>query len=177
MFFFMKNKLINNIRIVKDFPKKGINFYDISSLLANPEFFNKAVNQMSHIVKQMKPTAIAAIDSRGFIFASIIAYKLKIKLIMIRKKGKLPGKIYKEKYKLEYGTNDLEIQKDFLSSSDNVIVVDDILATGGTFNAAFKLISKNNAKILGSISLLELVFLDGRKKLKYEHHSLLSVNT
>jgi len=173
----MKNKLINNIRIVKDFPKKGINFYDISSLLANPEFFNKAVNQMSHIVKQMKPTAIAAIDSRGFIFASIIAYKLKIKLIMIRKKGKLPGKIYKETYKLEYGANDLEIQKDFLFSSDNVIVVDDILATGGTFNAAFKLISKNNAKILGSISLLELVFLDGRKKLKYEHHSLLSVNT
>ena len=173
----MKNKLINNIRIVKDFPKKGIDFYDISSLLANPELFNKAVNQMSHIVKQMKPTAIAAIDSRGFIFASIIAYKLKIKLIMIRKKGKLPGKIYKETYKLEYGTNDLEIQKDFLSSSDSVIVVDDILATGGTFNAAFKLISKNNAKILGSISLLELVFLDGRKKLKYEHHSLLSVNT
>jgi adenine phosphoribosyltransferase len=173
----MKNKLINNIRIVKDFPKKGINFYDISSLLANPALFNKAVNQMSYKVKKMKPTAIAAIDSRGFIFASIIAYKLKIKLIMIRKKGKLPGKIYKEKYKLEYGTNDLEIQKDFLSSSDNVIVVDDILATGGTFNAAFKLISKNNAKILGSISLLELVFLDGRKKLKYEHHSLLSVNT
>jgi adenine phosphoribosyltransferase len=173
----MKNKLINNIRIVKDFPKKGINFYDISSLLANPALFNKAVNQMSYKVKKMKPTAIAAIDSRGFIFASIIAYKLKIKLIMIRKKGKLPGKIYKEKYKLEYGTNDLEIQKDFLSSTDNVIVVDDILATGGTFNAAFKLISKNNAKILGSISLLELVFLDGRKKLKYEHHSLLSVNT
>ena len=173
----MKNKLINNIRIVKDFPKKGIDFYDISSLLANPELFNKAVNQMSHIVKQMKPTAIAAIDSRGFIFASIIAYKLKIKLIMIRKKGKLPGKIYKETYKLEYGANDLEIQKDFLFSSDNVIVVDDILATGGTFNAAFKLISKNNAKILGSISLLELVFLDGRKKLKYQHHSLLSVNT
>ena len=132
---------------------------------------------MSYKVKKMKPTAIAAIDSRGFIFASIIAYKLKIKLIMIRKKGKLPGKIYKEKYKLEYGTNDLEIQKDFLSSNDNVIVIDDILATGGTFNAAFKLISKNNAKILGSISLLELVFLDGRKKLKYEHHSLLSVNT
>ena len=177
MFFFMKNKLINNIRIVKDFPKKGINFYDISSLLANPALFNKAVNQMSYKVKKMKPTAIAAIDSRGFIFASIIAYKLKIKLIMIRKKGKLPGKIYKETYKLEYGTNDLEIQKDFLSSTDNVIVVDDILATGGTFNAAFKLISKNNAKILGSISLLELVFLDGRKKLKYEHHSLLSVNT
>jgi adenine phosphoribosyltransferase len=173
----MKNKLINNIRIVKDFPKKGINFYDISSLLANPALFNKAVNQMSYKVKKMKPTAIAAIDSRGFIFASIIAYKLKIKLIMIRKKGKLPGKIYKETYKLEYGTNDLEIQKDFLSSSDNVIVVDDILATGGTFNAAFKLISKNNAKVLGSISLLELIFLDGRKKLKYQHHSLLSVNT
>ena len=173
----MKNKLLDNVRIVKDFPKKGINFYDISSLLANPVLFNEAINQMTRRVKKMKPTSIAAIDARGFIFASTIAYKLKIKLIMIRKKGKLPGKIYKETYKLEYGTNDLEIQKDFLSTNDKVVVVDDILATGGTFNAAFKLIKKNNAKILGSVSLLELVFLDGRKKLKYDHHSLLSVNT
>ena len=173
----MKNKLLDNIRIVKDFPKKGINFYDISSLLANPVLFNEAINQMTRRVKKMKPTSIAAIDARGFIFASTIAYKLKIKLIMIRKKGKLPGKIFKEIYKLEYGTNDLEIQKDFLSTNDKVVVVDDILATGGTFNAAFKLIKKNNAKILGSVSLLELVFLNGRKKLKYDHHSLLRVNT
>ena len=173
----MKNKLLDNVRIVKDFPKKGINFYDISSLLANPVLFNEAINQMTRRVKKMRPTSIAAIDARGFIFASTIAYKLKIKLVMIRKKGKLPGKIFKEMYKLEYGTNDLEIQKDFLSTNDKVVVVDDILATGGTFNAAFKLIKKNNAKILGSISLLELVFLDGRKKLKYDHHSLLSVNT
>jgi len=173
----MKNKLLDNVRIVKDFPKKGINFYDISSLLANPVLFNEAINQMTRRVKKMRPTSIAAIDARGFIFASTIAYKLKIKLVMIRKKGKLPGKIFKEMYKLEYGTNDLEIQKDFLSTNDKVVVVDDILATGGTFNAAFKLIKKNNAKILGSISLLELVFLDGRKRLKYDHHSLLSVNT
>ena len=173
----MKNKLLDNIRIVKDFPKKGINFYDISSLLANPVLFNEAINQMTRRVKKMKPTSIAAIDARGFIFASTIAYKLRIKLIMIRKKGKLPGKIYKETYKLEYGTNNLEIQKDFLSTNDKVVVVDDILATGGTFNAAFKLIKKNNAKILGSVSLLELVFLNGRKKLKYENHSLLRVNT
>ena len=173
----MENKLINNIRIVKDFPKKGINFYDISSLLANPNAFNNVINQMSIKAKEMKATAIAGIDSRGFIFASTVAYKLKIKLIMIRKKGKLPGKIFKETYKLEYGTNKLEIQKDFLNSHDKVVVIDDILATGGTFNAAFKLIKKTDAKILSSISLLELAFLAGRKKIKYKHNSLLRVNT
>ena len=131
----MDSRLINNIRIVKDFPKKGINFYDISSLLANPNAFNNVINQMSIKAKEMKATAIAGIDSRGFIFASTVAYKLKIKLIMIRKKGKLPGKIFKETYKLEYGTNKLEIQKDFLNSHDKVVVIDDILATGGTLIA------------------------------------------
>ena len=79
MFFFMKNKLLDNIRIVKDFPKKGINFYDISSLLANSALYNETINQMTNRIKKMKPTAIAAIDARGFIFASTIAYKLKIK--------------------------------------------------------------------------------------------------
>ena len=173
----MEIKLINNIRIVKDFPKKGINFYDISSLLANPNTFNKVINQMSVKAKKMRATAIAGIDSRGFIFASAVAYKLKLKLIMIRKKGKLPGKIFKETYKLEYGTSKLEIQRDFLNSHDKVVVIDDILATGGTFNAAYKLIRKTDAKILSSISLLELVFLNGRKNIKYKHNSLLSVNT
>ena len=173
----MNDKIINNIRIIKDFPKKGIDFYDIASLLANPDIFSKAIDEMTLKVKKMNATAIAGIDSRGFIFASAIAYKLKLKLIIIRKQGKLPGKTFKSSYNLEYGSNTLEIQKDFLNSKDKVLVIDDILATGGTINAAFKLIKKTNAKLVGAVVLLELVFLNGRAKLKYEVQNILDVNS
>ena len=173
----MNDKIINNIRIIKDFPKKGIDFYDIASLLANPDIFSKAIDEMALKVKKMNATAIAGIDSRGFIFASAIAYKLKLKLIIIRKQGKLPGKTFKSSYNLEYGSNTLEIQKDFLNSKDKVLVIDDILATGGTINAAFKLIKKTNAKLVGAVVLLELVFLNGRAKLKYEVQSISDVNS
>ena len=172
----MNDKIINNIRIIKDFPKKGIDFYDIASLLANPDIFSKAIDEMTLKIKKMNATAIAGIDSRGFIFASAIAYKLKLKLIIIRKQGKLPGKIFKSSYNLEYGSNTLEIQKDFLNSKDKVVVIDDILATGGTINAAFKLIKKTNANLVGAVVLLELVFLNGRAKLKYEVQSISDVN-
>ena len=173
----MNDNVIDNIRIIKDFPKKGIDFYDIASLLANPDIFSKAIDEMTLKVKKMNATAIAGIDSRGFIFASAIAYKLKLKLIIIRKQGKLPGKTFKSSYNLEYGSNTLEIQKDFLNSKDKVLVIDDILATGGTINAAFKLIKKTNAKLVGAVVLLELVFLNGRAKLKYEVQSISDVNS
>ena len=173
----MNDKIINNIRIIKDFPKKGIDFYDIASLLDNPDIFSKAIDEMALKVKKMNATAIAGIDSRGFIFASAIAYKLKLKLIIIRKQGKLPGKTFKSSYNLEYGSNTLEIQKDFLNSKDKVVVIDDILATGGTINAAFKLIKKTNANLIGAVVLLELEFLNGRAKLKYEVQSMSDVNS
>ena len=173
----MNDNVIDNIRIIKDFPKKGIDFYDIASLLANPDIFSKAIDEMTLKVKKMNATAIAGIDSRGFIFASAIAYKLKLKLIIIRKQGKLPGKTFKSSYNLEYGSNTLEIQKDFLNSKDKVLVIDDILATGGTINAAFKLIKKTNANLVGAVVLLELVFLNGRAKLKYEVQSISDVNS
>lgn len=173
----MNDKIINNIRIIKDFPKKGIDFYDIASLLANPDIFSKVIDEMTLKVKKMNATAIAGIDSRGFIFASVIAYKLKLKLIIIRKQGKLPGKTFKSSYNLEYGSNTLEIQKDFLNSKDKVVVIDDILATGGTINAAFKLIKKTNANLVGALVLLELVFLNGRAKLKSKVQSISDVNS
>ena len=173
----MNDKIINNIRIIKDFPKKGIDFYDIASLLDNPDIFSKAIDEMALKVKKMNATAIAGIDSRGFIFASAIAYKLKLKLIIIRKQGKLPGKTFKSSYNLEYGSNTLEIQKDFLNSKDKVVVIDDILATGGTINAAFKLIKKTNANLVGALVLLELVFLNGRAKLKSKVQSISDVNS
>ena len=173
----MNDKIINSIRIIKDFPKKGIDFYDIASLLANPDIFSKVIDEMTLKVKKMNATAIAGIDSRGFIFASVIAYKLKLKLIIIRKQGKLPGKTFKSSYNLEYGSNTLEIQKDFLNSKDKVVVIDDILATGGTINAAFKLIKKTNANLVGALVLLELVFLNGRAKLRSKVQSISDVNS
>ena len=166
-----------SIRIIKDFPKKGIAFYDISSILAVPKEFNKIVNKMAIEVKKLKANTIVGIDSRGFIFAAAVAYKLKLKLVMIRKKGKLPGKTFSIDYNLEYGNNQLEIQKDMLDKKDKVVIIDDIFATSGTIQASIKLVKKINANIYGVIVLLELAFLDGRSKMKDTLISLFRVNT
>ena len=165
-----------SIRIIKDFPKKGIAFYDISSILAVPKEFNKIVNKMAIEVKKLKANTIVGIDSRGFIFAAAIAYKLKLKLVMIRKKGKLPGKTFSIDYNLEYGNNQLEIQKDMLDKKDKVVIIDDIFATSGTIQASIKLVKKIKANIQGVIVLLELAFLDGRSKMKDKLISLFRVN-
>ena len=151
-----------SIRIIKDFPKKGIAFYDIATILAKPKEFNKIVNKMTIEVKKMRANTIVGIDSRGFIFAAAVAYKLKLKLVMIGKKGKLPGKTFCTSYKLEYGKNQLEIQKDMLKGKDKVVIIDDIFATSGTIQASIKLIKKTKAKTLGVIILLELAFLNGK---------------
>jgi len=166
-----------SIRIIKDFPKKGIAFYDISSILAVPKEFNKIVNKMAIEVKKLKANTIVGIDSRGFIFAAAVAYKLKLKLVMIRKKGKLPGKTFSIDYNLEYGNNQLEIQKDMLDKKDKVVIIDDIFATSGTIQASIKLVKKIKANIHGVIVLLELAFLDGRSKMKDTLISLFRVNT
>ena len=170
------NETLKSIRIIKNFPKKGIAFYDISSILSNPTIFNKVVNQMASEVKRINASTIVGIDSRGFIFAAAVAYKLKKKLVMIRKKGKLPGKTYSTKYVLEYGSNELEIQKDMINAKDNVVIIDDIFATSGTIKASIKLIKKSQAKISGIVVLLELSFLNGRSKLDEALISLNKVN-
>jgi len=170
------NETLKSIRIIKNFPKKGIAFYDISSILSNPTIFNKVVNQMASEVKRINASTIVGIDSRGFIFAAAVAYKLKKKLVMIRKKGKLPGKTYSTKYILEYGSNELEIQKDMINAKDNVVIIDDIFATSGTIKASIKLIKKSQAKISGIVVLLELSFLNGRSKLDEALISLNKVN-
>tara|TARA_B100000579_G_scaffold427753_1_gene436832 strand:- start:902 stop:1420 length:519 start_codon:yes stop_codon:yes gene_type:complete len=170
------SKTLQSIRIIKDFPKKGIAFYDISTLLSNPKEFNKVVNKMASEVKKIKANTIVGIDSRGFIFASAVAYKLKMKLVMIRKKGKLPGNTHLISYNLEYGSNHLEIQKDMIFKNDKVAIIDDIFATSGTMKASIKLVKKNYAKIKGVIVLLELDFLKGRSKFKEKLISLENVN-
>ncbi len=151
------NETLKSIRIIKNFPKKGIAFYDISTILSNPAIFNRVVNQMATEVKKIKASTIVGIDSRGFIFAAAVAYKLKKKLVMIRKKGKLPGKTY--------------------SNNDRVVIIDDIFATSGTIKASIKLLKKSHAKIKGIIVLLELSFLNGRSKLNENLISLNKVNT
>ena len=171
------SKTLESIRIIKDFPKKGISFYDISTILSDPIEFNKVVNKMAKEVKKFKANTIVGIDSRGFIFASAVAFKLKYKLVMIRKKGKLPGQTHIIKYKLEYGSNELEIQKDMIRNKDKVVVIDDIFATSGTMRASINLIKKSKAKIKGVIVLLELKFLNGRSKMREKLVSLESVNT
>jgi len=128
-------------------------------------------------VKKLKANTIVGIDSRGFIFAAAVAYKLKLKLVMIRKKGKLPGKTFSIDYNLEYGNNRLEIQKDMLDKKDKVVIIDDIFATSGTIQASIKLVKKIKANIHGVIVLLELAFLDGRSKMKDKLISLFRVNT
>ena len=165
-----------SIRIIKDFPKKGIAFYDIASILADPKEFNNIINKMAIEVKKLKANTIVGIDSRGFIFAAAVAYKLKLKLVMIRKKGKLPGKTICAAYKLEYGRNQLEIQKDMLNKKDKVVIIDDIFATSGTILASIKLVNKIKAKTQGVIVLLELAFLNGRSKMKDKLVSLYRAN-
>ena len=128
-------------------------------------------------VKKLKANTIVGIDSRGFIFAAAVAYKLKLKLVMIRKKGKLPGKTFSINYNLEYGNNQLEIQKDMLDKKDKVVIIDDIFATSGTIQASIKLVKKVKVNIQGVIVLLELAFLDGRSKMKDKLISLFRVNT
>ena len=167
---------LQSIRIIKDFPKKGIAFYDISTILSNPKEFSKVVNKMASEVKKLKANTIVGIDSRGFIFASAVAYKLKMKLVMIRKKGKLPGKTHLIRYNLEYGSNNLEIQKDMVSKIDKVAIIDDIFATSGTMKASINLIKRSKARIKGVIVLLELDFLKGRSKFKEKLISLENVN-
>ena len=131
---------------------------------------------MASEVRKLKANTIVGIDSRGFIFASAVAYKLKMKLVMIRKKGKLPGKTHFISYNLEYGSNNLEIQKDMVSKIDKVAIIDDIFATSGTMKASINLIKRSKAKIKGVIVLLELDFLKGRSKFKEKLISLENVS-
>ena len=166
---------LKSIRIIKDFPKKGIAFYDISTILSNPKVFNNVVDLMSKEVVKLNASTVVGIDSRGFIFASAVAYKLKKKLVMIRKKGKLPGKIVKQKYKLEYGMDEIQVHKHSITSRDKVLIVDDLIATGGTANAAAKLISKLGVKKIEFFMIIDLWNLEGSKKISksYQIRSLM----
>jgi len=162
------------IRDVPDFPKAGIIFKDITPLLKNPKGFKSALNQMAKKYKDKKIDKIVSMESRGFIFGAALSLKLGCGFVPVRKKGKLPYKTIREEYQLEYGTDILEIHEDAIVKDENVLIVDDVLATGGTAKAVCSLIEKLGGKVAGLCFLLELSFLNPQEKLKgYEIFSLI----
>ncbi len=162
----------DHIRSIPDFPKPGILFYDISTLLAHPDAWQVTMGRMAKLVSRHQPDVLAGIESRGFLIAAPLALKLGLGFIMVRKKGKLPGKTVRHEYALEYGTDTVEIQHDAIHKGDRVVVLDDLLATGGTLNASAELLRKVGAEVAGAACLIELSFLNGRAKLSVPFDSL-----
>ncbi len=162
------------IRTVPDFPKKGILFYDITTLLKDGRKFKSVIDKLSNRFINQRIDAVVSIESRGFIVGSAIAYRLGAGMVPVRKKGKLPYKTHRAAYKLEYGEDTLEIHQDAIKPNSNVLIVDDLLATGGTISAVIELVKKLKGKIAGIVFLIELSFLKGKEKLKgYDYFSLL----
>lgn len=154
------------IRDIPDFPKKGILFRDITTLLNNKVAFKQAVDALTEAVKDKKIDYIVATESRGFIFGGAVAYRLGCGFVPVRKPGKLPHRTHKETYSLEYGEDSLEIHQDAFPENSNILILDDLLATGGTALASARLAEKLNGKVIGVLFLIELTFLSGREKLK-----------
>ena len=172
-----KQELLNSIRNVKDFPKKGIIFKDITTLLNNPKAFKLLMEHLEARYKEYNLDYIAGIDSRGFIFGAILADRLGVGFVPIRKAGKLPYTTIGEKYALEYGFDEIEIHIDaFHNKKDaKVLVIDDLIATGGTANAAVNLVNKSGAKCVEACFVINLTFLKGAEKLSTPVYSVLEI--
>jgi adenine phosphoribosyltransferase len=149
------------IRSIKDYPKKGILFRDITTLIKNEKAFAETINQIIDKSKKFKIDKIAAIESRGFVFASAVSYLLKKPFIMLRKKNKLPADTYSVDFELEYGTATIEVHKDSIEEGDSVLIIDDLIATGGTAKAAAELIEISRGKVAAFIFVINLFDLDG----------------
>jgi len=155
----------DHIRSIPDFPKPGILFYDISTLLAHPAAWRETVERMAEALRPLKPELLAGIESRGFLVAAPLALHLGCGFIMVRKAGKLPGKVARHAYDLEYGNDVIEIQADAISKGQRVVVIDDLVATGGTTAATIDLIRRQGGNVVGAASIIELTFLGGRKRI------------
>lgn len=155
------------IRNIPDFPSPGILFRDITTLLNNPQGLRYTIDQLVEQCQgaNLAPDYVVGMESRGFIFATPMAYKLNAGFVPVRKPGKLPASVYSVTYELEYGTDNLEIHQDAISAGSKVVIVDDLLATGGTASATIELLNKMNVEVLGCVFVIELLALDGRKKL------------
>jgi adenine phosphoribosyltransferase len=157
--------LKDHIRGVPDFPKPGILFYDISTLLRHEDAWQVAMGRMAKAVRAHQPDLIAGIESRGFLVAAPLALKLGCGFVMLRKRGKLPGATIGLDYALEYGTDRIEIQSDAITPGQRVVVVDDLLATGGTMAAGIALLRKIGAVVPAAAAMIELTFLNGRSRI------------
>lgn len=165
--------LENILRTVPNFPVDGVNFLDISPILESPEYFEKTIEQMSQLVAGLEFSKMVALESRGFIFASALSQKLTKGFSMIRKPGKLPGQTIRYKYDLEYGSDTLEILEDSIGEGEKILLVDDVLATGGSAQAATTLVEKAGGQVVSNLFFIELDFLKGRQKLTSPVNSLI----
>ncbi len=165
--------LEHHLRVVPDFPKAGVDFLDISPLLESPENLTALIEELAEASKQFEFSKIVAIESRGFILGSALALRLKKGFVMVRKKGKLPGEVVSMTYDLEYGTDTIEMLPTSLNSGEKVLVLDDVLATGGTAAAACDLVKKIGGQVTGCLFMVELDFLKGRDKIDHPVHSLI----
>lgn len=166
-------EILAHIRNVPDFPKPGILFKDITTALQKPEVFNAIIENLYGLIKDLDIDYIAAIESRGFIFGAPLAYKMGIGLVIIRKPGKLPSDVYREEYSLEYGIDVLEMHKDAVKKGKNVLIVDDLLATGGTITAACRLVKQAGANVVGTLFLIELAALSQNANIPAPVYSLI----
>lgn len=164
--------LKSTVRDVPDFPKPGIIFKDLTTLMKDATAFKLVLNALTFSCKELKPTVIVGIEARGFILAPAIAHHLDVGFVPIRKPGKLPWQTESISYALEYGEDKIEIHKDAVTASDRVVIIDDLLATGGTACAAKNLLHKLGANVVGAGFVIELDFLDGRKKLMEDGHDM-----
>ena len=163
------------IRSIQDYPKKGILFRDITTLIKDKNAFKNCIDQMCQILKKINYDKIAAIESRGFIFASPLSYNLSKSHILLRKKNKLPAERYSVDFELEYGKATLEIHKDSISPKEKVIIVDDLIATGGTAEAAAKLVEKSGGEVAGFIFVINLFDLGGKDLLEKKGYKCFSL--
>lgn len=177
--------LRNYIREVPDWPKPGINFYDVTTLLETPEAFKYIIDTLTNLFYgpessvEERVDKIVGIDARGFLFASPVAYKMSSGLSIVRKKGKLPYETISKDYTLEYASNTIEMHKDTIKPGENVVLIDDLIATGGTAIAATELIEQMGGNIIGIAFVVDLPFLGGSNKLreKYKVHSLVEYHS
>lgn len=167
----------DHIRGIPDFPKPGILFYDISPLLANAEAWRAAIRELAERISAWEPDLLVGIESRGFLIAAPLALELGKGFTMVRKRGKLPGDTVEYSYDLEYGTDTVEMQSDAIKPGARVVMLDDLLATGGTMSAAIHLARRMEADVVGAAFLIELDFLEGTKRLDVPTTALMSYDS
>ena len=169
--------LKQHIRSVPDFPKPGILFYDISTLLAHPDAWQTTVRRLAAALRPHQPDLLIGIESSGFLVAAPLAYELGRGFAIVRKRGKLPGPTVQFAYDLEYGTDTIEIQQDAITAGQRVVVLDDLLATGGTMQAAINLVRRRGGEVAAAACIIELTFLHGRRRVDVPFTSVVAYDT